>query len=202
MSSPVAGAVGGTRSSSPPLGRGLGAGASAIAGRAPQGTQPGVDPPPAEDPKIDFSHSPPMNRGGARGKLVVPKENSRGKSGTPTGSRRAARRPTSPVELAPRAACKLGALKVGDGGGAWGSGSSAGSAGSSEGILKGHGQQRGRQTRNYKKEGLTRPWRSTSYASMGGTGDHHHPKPPSSCEGPQNLCGTGPSSRREGRRAA
>ena len=115
MSSPITGAIDSVRSGSPPLGRGLGAGAPTIAEKAPQGTQPGADPPPDEEPKIDSNHSPPMISGGARGKLVVPRESSRGKSGAPTGSRRAAGRPASPAELALRVARRLGMIKVGGG---------------------------------------------------------------------------------------
>ena len=55
---------------------------------------------------------------GALGKLDVPRERSRGKSGATTGSRHAIGQPASPAKLAPRVARGLEAVKVGDGRGA------------------------------------------------------------------------------------
>ena len=64
------------RGSKRPPGAGLGAGALVIAKWTSLGIRPGVGPPTDEEPKIDFSHSPSMIKGGMRGKPDVPQEDS------------------------------------------------------------------------------------------------------------------------------
>ena len=132
----------------------------------------------------------------------MPRARSQRKGGKGTGSRHHAGRLTSPAELTSGATRRLGMLKASDGGEAGGSCFLGDSAGLAGGILKSHSQEREQRLRNCKNEVLTHLWRSTSYASTVGRCARCHSKTLSSCGGGRNLCGTGPGTRRAGRREA
>ena len=109
-----------------------------------------------------------ITKGGALGTLATPQARPRRRDGKGAGSRRQASVFASPADLAPGAACWLGALKASGGFEAGGGCFPGDFAALAEGTLRSHCQEGKQHSSNYKDKVLTHLWRCISCASTAG----------------------------------
>ena len=167
-------------------------------GRAPDGLGPLLE----EEARIEVIQPPSITRGGALGTLAAPQARPRRRDGKGAGSRRQASVFASPADLAPGAACWLGALKASGGFEAGGGCFPGGFTALAEGILKSHRQEGKQHSRNYKDKVLTHLWRCTSSVSTAGKRRCCSLGTPSSCGAHRSLHGAGRSIGRGDQRRA